>query len=537
MAGQLDQLEAALRNADAAGDVAAARALAGEIVRLRSGAGAQAAATEIEGERAIAAEPRSSYARNLIGEMAQGATFGLADELAGAVRGPAIAEGIRAEQGRFRTKHPVASTVADLAGGTLAAGPVGFVGRGIAKVAPALGRVANLIPPRFRTMTGAGAAGAAYGAGSAAPGERLEGATRGGGTGLVAGAGASAVGAGARKVGEYGSARVNPDKYRDTKIREAFANDAVTAGTARHDLGRYGQTANLTDVGEENVRELAAAATGKRGVSRSQALEGLEKRPLPTPEPSPDYATAYAANPIMASPRLDQILDRPGSKAAIKAAVESLANQGVTAPPGSLAYLDEVKQQIDHRIKWDAAQNLDTRSLKQLRTDLVRELDRLDATGGLYAKARRQYEIDAQNAEEAEQAFGRTLRAVRGGAPEGLRDEVTDKIVGAAGATAASQLPGAHPFIVGGLGRRLAQMMMPMPAAEKISDALLTLDPAAQAAVLAKLQQTIRPPLRSPMPPSRAIALGVAQQVGMAQQPDEEEEIKRMLELARRTQP
>lgn len=154
--------------------------------------------------------PKVGYGLGLGREALGGATFEFADELglglaAAAAKGsqlvglsPRTGESVAdiyrdmrglygAERGQFQEDHPVAATTANI-GGAVATGGVGGA-KLLAKLAPttALGKTA--------AISGVGAAeGAAFGAGAAEPGQRLEGAGKGAAVGAVVAPVASKVG-------------------------------------------------------------------------------------------------------------------------------------------------------------------------------------------------------------------------------------------------------------------------------------------------------------------------------------------------------
>lgn len=147
----LDELGNALTNADKAGDVDAARALAGEITRRRQNRVtdpailAQLNAPVSKGNRVTdpavlaqlnAPEPKSYVQKidDVVRALANGMTFGLADRFAAKMdeatgRGGDYAGNLEAERektDRFASEHPVISTGANLVGG--AAVPIGAIG-------------------------------------------------------------------------------------------------------------------------------------------------------------------------------------------------------------------------------------------------------------------------------------------------------------------------------------------------------------------------------------------------------------------------
>lgn len=123
---------------------------------------------------------------------------------------------------------------------------------------------------------------------------------------------------------------------------------------------------------------------------------------------APMYDAAYAKNPAVKSKVLYQLLDTPDGKKAVKTALRLMRNSGkkigkadaiglVQNP--SLEFLDNVKRGFDQIIAKEEKNGPTTlgRSMRGLRNALREELDRATSSdGGLYAKARAQYEGDLE---------------------------------------------------------------------------------------------------------------------------------------------
>lgn len=149
---------------------------------------------------------------------------------------------------------------------------------------------------------------------------------------------------------------------------------------------------------------------------------------------SPLYKGAFKANQNVASPEIDQILETPAGKVALKSAAAKMRNDRTLAgvpdaelrdqaydtgqyTPGSggiasglkMRTLDYVKRSLDDQIgaAQRAGENDNVRILTGMKNSLVKELDEADVTaragpnstkpeGGLYAQARRAYAEPAQ---------------------------------------------------------------------------------------------------------------------------------------------
>jgi len=224
----LQELETALRNADAAGDVDAARQLAAEFVRVRGRSRPDAGgplkitvrpqdANPAEGTQPGVLENIHQTASDAAFKLNQGTTFGFGDELVaagltpiemgiglatGGDEGKGLGERISGAYGRAigkvrghlkqaEERSPVASTAAEIGGGILSAG--GLAKQGVTLLNPAT--------QGYRQMIGRGAAeGAAYGGiHGLGTGEGLEDraqkAAGGAATGAVVGGAFGAVGA------------------------------------------------------------------------------------------------------------------------------------------------------------------------------------------------------------------------------------------------------------------------------------------------------------------------------------------------------
>jgi hypothetical protein len=244
-------------------------------------------------------------------QVAQGATFGLMDEISAGLRtgaglwgnyGETLAQE-RARDDTFRQDHPVVSAVANIAGGV--AGP----GRalGVLNINPAQ-RAASAATQFLRSGlargTAAGAAGGALaGAGeSEGVGGRLAGAAEGGALGGVLGgalgAGLTAGGQVAGRVLDFTGLR-NPQIAADRQILRALErdNDArVKQGLPRldpADLMRQPQgpglppqspDMTLADMGGRNTVNLGAAAANTPGAAQEAADVMVQGRRMGRPD-------------------------------------------------------------------------------------------------------------------------------------------------------------------------------------------------------------------------------------------------------------
>jgi hypothetical protein len=218
--------------------------------------------------------------------LAQGATFGFADELAAAGNtlplvgtGKSYEENLAAEKARNEEipgaiKYP--GEIAGAVGGAIAAAPATAAG------AAAIGL--SRLPAFVRAALAGGAGGAAFGAGNADPGleNRISGAAGGAllGTGL---------GAAAYPVVQLGSAAVrgirnafSPRQQVAADLGRAMTRDETTPAQLAADLanaqGVRPGVATLGDVGGENVRGLVERVAQTPGAGRTQVIPALTSR-------------------------------------------------------------------------------------------------------------------------------------------------------------------------------------------------------------------------------------------------------------------
>lgn len=268
----LQQLETALRNADAAGDTAAATALAREYARMRN-----------EQPKSGGGDPSRWSVFNeamdtltMGGQMkANAALGGLADATMGAVQGQGWnwsdnynkqLEAQRADQAAFQEQSPVRSGIGTGAGIALGVAKAPFIGSGwggAAKTGLAYGAAggalqdANSIPERLTNTVSGGALGAGIGLGGY-------------------GAGKLAAGGLSRLSQALDSMGAPPDVRAATKVGqiadERFGpNNAMALNKALNDLG---PDAAIVDVLGEQGRSLARSAGNINPMAR-ETTEGF----------------------------------------------------------------------------------------------------------------------------------------------------------------------------------------------------------------------------------------------------------------------
>lgn len=253
----LQDVMQALRNADAAGDTQAAQRLA------------QIASSMQPQQREY------GYGRAAL----QGLSMGFADEIEARARAAAgqgsyeqILSEIQSAKQRFEQENPIGSLATEVVGGV----PTMFLGGlGTARAASLLPRVASQLSQRQLRYGGAaatgGVTGAISGAGTAQPGERLEGAAIGAGTGAALGPVGESVSqvaqAGGRRVAQGARSLLGADQtsaFRqraDEKLIQALQRDGFTPSQIAEKLTiaqRSGyKPETIVDIGGENTQRLA----------------------------------------------------------------------------------------------------------------------------------------------------------------------------------------------------------------------------------------------------------------------------------------
>lgn len=303
----LSRMEKALRNADAAGDVEAAKVIARAI--------REAMAQQPKSDDPSMLESAVGYVNKLGQSVAQGATLGFADEAAAALDSPFVAgyrslvegqpfdmgkayddrlAGYRRDQEEFRGDSPVSAfggEVAGAVGGALIAPPL----RAAAAVPGVVARMAR------GSATG-GAFGGAYGFGSGEGGieNRLQGAA----TGAVVGAGTGGVAPlaveGVRKGGQFiADQTINRMPFRQSgaaerKVAEALMRDGFTPEQAAARIKEMGPEAALMDIGA-NTRGLARAAHTVPGEGKTAITEKVVSRQEGTRGPNNELVGGQAS--------------------------------------------------------------------------------------------------------------------------------------------------------------------------------------------------------------------------------------------------
>lgn len=223
---------------------------------------------------------------SIIDPISQGLTMGFGDEILGTIMGgltwaagqgfdkgyDAITTSARRDLEAYRARHPVVSTVAEIAGSVpSAAVPIGVGARGASLGA--------------RMLAGAGA-GAGYGAvtgfgaGEGGFGERLtsagEGAAVGGALGAVVPAATAGIRAVAKPVVNAITARTNPGGFAARKVADRLAASggrSIDQATARIErAGAAGQSMRLADAGGASTRDLLRTASNIPGPGRDAIL-------------------------------------------------------------------------------------------------------------------------------------------------------------------------------------------------------------------------------------------------------------------------
>lgn len=270
----LEQLSTALRNADAAGDVDAARALASEIVKLRQSP---------QQDKGVI-----GYLGDVGQSIASGATFNYFDEIA-AKGGELLGIGdyesnVKALRDREANISPwisVPGQVAGAVGTTLAALPAAApaaAALGATRFGAALSKL-----PQFLKFGALGAGeGAIAGSGAATSGERLQGAGVGAAIGAPVGAVAPSVASAATRFAGGVKNAFAPQSNASADLARAIVRDAddpASLMARANDLAmeRPG-VATLADVGGENVRGLVERVAQTPGAGRTQVVPALTSR-------------------------------------------------------------------------------------------------------------------------------------------------------------------------------------------------------------------------------------------------------------------
>lgn len=402
-----EQLASALINADKAGDIAAARALAKAIQELDA--------------------PRNQEG-SIADPIAQGATFGFADEIAGAL-GAAVGtldprlsgttfgeryRGIRdaARQGYsdFKERNPGTAFAAEIAGGV----GTGALGAGRAAAAG----VARSLPK----LAGTGAAvGGVAGTGfseadsvGGVVGDAATGTAIGGVAGGLLPPVATAIGKGATAPLRYAQATraARPVKA----LGQAISRDGLTPEKVRATLDKMpAGAAAIVDAGGENLQSLGRDVTIQPGKAKNIARKLFTGRRALAPQridtavrtalnqteefypakqalaeqmktvAAPFYEQAYKS-PVMLNPKLKAILNRPAMASALQEGRKMAQNEGGVIG-GNIQLLDYAKRALDDKI--DVAMRSGEKQLARALIKTKNELlDELDAQVPSYKQAR-----------------------------------------------------------------------------------------------------------------------------------------------------
>lgn len=293
----IGQLETALRNADAAGDTAAAQALAGEIMRMR-GAGPEPQApvkptvSPDSKDWYAAAYPSyadrwkqaASGADKFVRMAANGMTFGLADKFAGGMdaltgRARSYDEGVkaqRAETQRIRKEYPGLATTGEVAGGL--AGGVGLMKSGVTLAG-------HLGPKLLPRVLGFGVEGGTYGAAHEAGNtysdslkDYVDNAKKGAAVGTIIGGVLPVAGTVASGAYRMGSAFMGPRIEGAGRGASALLRTAAMADEQGiRNLPSMGPEAMLVDAGPA-LKGLGQGAGTGTGEGRTRLVNALVER-------------------------------------------------------------------------------------------------------------------------------------------------------------------------------------------------------------------------------------------------------------------
>lgn len=369
-------------------------------------------------------------------QFAQGATFGVADELSAGLRTGAglwgnysdTLAGERARDETFRADNPIASGVANFAGAVM--GP----GRNLGVMGPAQNIGASLAQRLLRSGLGRGAAAGATGGALAGAGEgegiegraasALGGGALGGAGGAIIGAGVNAVAPFAGRVMDYIGLR-NPGLAADRQMLRAFGRDGVdvanlqapadgsraivdiggrnTVGLGAVAANTPGEAVQAADVftqarragRPERVASAVDDALGGGGGTRVMDEEAA-LRATRTAQAQPLYNAAFASD-APDTPALRAIMAHPTVQAATAdnlrfQQMEAIA-RGETFDANPMRVIDAAKRGLDERIgatldpvtrRVAPGRGAENRALTEFRDALVREADAVPE----YAQAR-----------------------------------------------------------------------------------------------------------------------------------------------------
>jgi hypothetical protein len=288
----LQRMERALRNADAAGDVEAAKVIA-RALKMAMAEPAKPKTSLIEGA--------AGYANKAAQSIASGATAGFMDEIAAGLDAPFVAgyralaedqpfdmgkayddrlQAYRGDQKSFQDEYPASAIAGEIAGAVLS--PAAKLGAGyLARGGTTMGRMGR------GALVGSGFGGA-YGAGNAEGGvrERAEGAATGAAIGAGAGAlavpFADAVSGVTRKMVQSLLDRYGRTEPAQRKVMDAIAKsnggDTRAAMAMVKDALKAGDDLSIADVGGINAQRQARAVANIPGESSQIADDFVAQR-------------------------------------------------------------------------------------------------------------------------------------------------------------------------------------------------------------------------------------------------------------------
>lgn len=435
--------------------------------------------------------------RGLVGgvvdSLAQGLTFGLADEIEAGIRAPfseppfegatvgdrfnAIMFDLEQKRNAFRETNPKTSFAAEVGGG--AAQGAGLLNLARSAAPRAAGAVTNLpFLPRLAAV--GGAEGAAFGFGSANPGERgsgaLQGLAFGSIGGPVLGSAAAITGKTLRPVVQklVDSFTETPKAKAVNMVVKALQNDDITPDEASLILRRLGSQSTLADIGE-NLTDLTRTAQSIPGPAKQRGRlflddrqEGqrirlvqaarnasgtndLDRKVIDVINNAESQATdlytqAYS-QVLDVTPTMAELLKRPAMIKALNRAGPKLRNMGFSSDINQdvtdVRFMDTVKRALDDDI--GVAMRQGRRDEVRILTNLKREfVNEIDAQVPVYAEARNVFAGEAairdavevgRNALKPNTSSSMLAEAVQGmteseiqGARQGLMTAITDQL-------------------------------------------------------------------------------------------------------------
>ncbi len=396
-----------------------------------------------------------SRTRGTFASAMDGLTFGFSDEIMSRIHGlkaatftpGGLSERYRAydesseidfidrqiRRNQFSRKHPSLSFLGEVGGGAAQGGGLLSLGK----------QALKQVPPLARLMGVGAAEGAAFGAGTALPGERLEGAGKGaliGGVGTPLFAGATNVTSTvfspvARRLRE--SLVGTPKNKAVREVLGAMDADDITPNEAFALLKDMGPEATLADIGE-NLGRLTRVSASQTGVSAGKARRFLDERQLgqqmrlrqaarsavgsndfdkgiieivngAESQAADLYREAYS-QVVDISPQMMELMSRPAMKSARRKATTILRNEGfdpdLNGDITDVRYLDAVKRALDDQI--GVANRQGNRNQSRILTNLKGQfVSEIDNQVPIYAQARSVFGGEAAIRDAAE--LGRTM--------------------------------------------------------------------------------------------------------------------------------